>query len=136
MGLKTITALALASLLYASGQSNVQEITPSTFQENILHNELPVVVEFYSESCAPCRHMRGLFEKICSGLEGEVYCAAYDVEQDDDAGEGPSMTYNARAVPQLGFFCRGQPNRQLWLDRGTSESILRMRIEDLIYECR
>ncbi|MBU2637666.1 MAG: thioredoxin [Nanoarchaeota archaeon] len=136
MAFKTIAALAFASVFYTADTSNVEEITPETFNENVIENNLPAVVEFYSETCAPCRHMRTLFEKVCKELEGQVYCAAYKVEQDDNARRGPSFTYNARDVPQFGFFCRGVPDRELWLDRGTAESILRMKMEDLIYECR
>lgn len=49
-----------------------ERITAQNFEEKINGTELPVLVDFYSDSCIPCKRMSGVLAEIEEEYQGKV----------------------------------------------------------------
>ena len=80
----------------------MQKITDENFESEVLNQKGVVLLEFYSDSCIPCKRM----SPVLSGIEetfGEVKLGKYNVNIDSKiAGE-----YNVMSSPTLVFFKDG-----------------------------
>lgn len=114
----------------------VEELAPADFDEKVLGSALPASVDFYAGWCGSCKEMRPYYEKVCRELSGKLYCGAYDIDQDDDAGSGPSFTYNARELPTFGFFCHGKHDTVRSFTGKKTEEELRRIMKDFAGSCR
>ncbi|WP_028587137.1 thioredoxin family protein [Desulfocurvus vexinensis] len=70
----------------------------------VARNDLPVVVDFWSPSCGPCRMMAPQFEQAARALAPGVLLARCDVSAAQDA----AMRHGIRSVPTLVLFRQGR----------------------------
>lgn len=129
MGFRHIIAFAAA--LYA-GNSAVEELTPETYEEKVYNSSLPAVVRFYAPWCRPCRRMAPMFEEACSELEGIVYCASYDTDQETENG---TSRYGIEGVPSLAYYCSGEAEIERIMTVLTKDE-LKSKIEGFARSCR
>jgi thioredoxin len=85
----------------------VQHATDSTFEQLVLANERPVVVDFWASWCGPCRLVAPELEKLASKYEGVVDVVKVDV----DANPGLSMAFGIQSIPTIAFFRKGEQPR-------------------------
>jgi len=73
----------MTDLELSSGQGSVVTGTEQNFEEVALNrsNEIPVVVDFWAEWCAPCRQLAPLLEQICSESAGQMLLVKVNVEE-------------------------------------------------------
>ncbi|MFN8854521.1 MAG: tetratricopeptide repeat protein [Planctomycetaceae bacterium] len=73
----------MTDLELSSGQGSVVVGTEQNFEEIALNrsNEIPVVVDFWAEWCAPCRQIAPLLEQICSDSAGQMLLVKVNVEE-------------------------------------------------------
>ena len=79
------------------------ELTEQTFDPFIGRNELPVVVDFWADWCAPCKMMAPVFAQAARELGTRVRFAKIDT----DAAPGISQRYAIRSIPSLLLFRGG-----------------------------
>ena len=82
----------------------VKNATDATFEELVLKNEKPVVVDFWAAWCGPCRMVSPELEKLAEKYEGSVEVVKVDV----DANPGISQAFNILSLPTIAFFRPGQ----------------------------
>ena len=93
-----------------SGQIEVQpvatpvELTDSEFQSFIAEASLPVMVDFYSPTCGPCKSLAPLISKIAKDYLGRVIIAKLDTSRNP----GTAMHFQIRGVPSLLSFKNGK----------------------------
>ena len=80
------------------------ELTDSEFQSFVGGSALPVMVDFYSPTCGPCKAIAPLISRLTKEYLGKVIIAKLDTS----ANPGTSMHYKIRGVPSLLFFTNGQ----------------------------
>lgn len=114
---------------------SLEEITPENFDEKVLESRIPATVDFYSPSCAPCMLMKPKYAKVCDEFKGRIYCAAYDVDQEEECESPISPRYGVDGVPALRFFCKGNEIESMRMDKGWTESILRYEFKQLLEKC-
>ena len=115
----------------STSEAYVTELTPENFDEFVLDSDIPVVVDFYTEWCPPCRQLKPVYEQSCRELQGKVRCAAFDAYQDY---YGISGSYGVDGFPTLVPFCRGIQGEELhWL---ASETLLMEGMEELVDSCQ
>ena len=104
----------------------IQHATDETFEQLVLQNEKPVVVDFWATWCGPCKMVAPEMEKIAARYEGAVDVVKVDV----DANPRISQAFNIMSIPTIAFFVPGKqptgvqgfrPLEQLEMQFGLSE---------------
>jgi thioredoxin 1 len=83
----------------------IKHATDATFEELVLKNERPVVVDFWAAWCGPCRMVAPELERLAEKYDGSVDVVKVDV----DANPGISQAFNILSLPTIAFF---QPDKQ------------------------
>jgi thioredoxin 1 len=84
--------------------SEILDVTDATFEKEVLKSDLPVLVDFWAEWCAPCRTLAPVIKDLAKTYEGRLRVAKLDV----DASPGVPAKFQIRAMPTLLFFKGGQ----------------------------
>jgi thioredoxin 1 len=84
--------------------AEIRVATDANFEELVLHNDKPTVVDFWAVWCGPCRMVAPEMEKLA-----EKYAGAIDVVKVDvDANPHLSQMFNIMSIPTIAFFRPGQ----------------------------
>ena len=83
--------------------ANIKAVTDATFEQDVLNNERPVIVDFWAAWCGPCRAVAPEMEKLASKYEGVVDVVKVDV----DANPQLSQAFNILSIPTIAFFRPG-----------------------------
>jgi thioredoxin 1 len=84
--------------------ATISDVTDSTFEDEVLKSEQPVLVDFWAEWCAPCRMMAPVVKEIADDFENRVRVCKLDV----DSNPNTAARFNIRSIPSLLFFQNGQ----------------------------
>ncbi|MDB5538413.1 MAG: trxC [Devosia sp.] len=97
--------------------------TQKTFDKQITRDDIPVVVDFWADWCAPCKAMAPIYEKAAEDLEPDFRFLKLDTEAEPEI----AARYNIRAIPTMMVFRKGQiiGQRAGAIDRRTLEGWLR-----------
>ena len=82
----------------------IKTATDETFEQEVLHNDKPVVVDFWAAWCGPCKLVAPEMEKIAAKYEGAIDVVKVDV----DANPGLSRAFNIMSIPTIAFFAPGK----------------------------
>ncbi|NWR60973.1 THIOM protein, partial [Bucorvus abyssinicus] len=74
---------------------NVQD--GSDFQDRVVNNPKPVVVDFHAQWCGPCKILGPRLEKMVAKQEGKVLMAKVDIDDHTDL----AIEYEVSAVPTV-----------------------------------
>lgn len=80
------------------------QVTDSTFKQEVLESETPVLVDFWAPWCGPCRMVAPVVEEISEQYDGQVKVVKVNTD------ENPSIAsqYGIRSIPTLMIFKGGQ----------------------------
>lgn len=81
----------------------VLEPAPQQAYNLIQNSSLPVLVDFYSPTCAPCLMMHPILERLASRRRGEVMVVKVNIDRHPEMAQGLGI----RAVPTFVVFHRG-----------------------------
>lgn len=96
------------------------------FEEEILNSDKPVLLEFYSDSCIPCKRMSPILAELEEKYTNSLKCAKLNVNFGGDIAE----KYQVMASPTILFFKNGQEVSRI---RGTAKKAdLEKIIEEVI----
>lgn len=86
-----------------------KRVDKSQFKEEVLQSDLPVLVEFYSDSCIPCKQLSPILGQIEEDYEEKLKVVKVNVNFDEELVE----TYHIMASPTILFFQEGEETRRL-----------------------
>ena len=87
----------------------VAEIGSSDFTREVIQSEMPVVVDFWAEWCAPCLMLAPVMNELAQEYDGKIKFCKVNVDQNHElAGR-----YGIMGIPTLLFFSSGQVKQQL-----------------------
>ena len=84
-------------------------VTDSTFRDEVLSYEQPVLVDFWAEWCAPCKMIAPLIEDLSNEYEGKIKFVKLNVDDSPDT----AAQFGIRGIPTLLIFHNGQPVDQV-----------------------
>jgi thioredoxin len=84
--------------------STVKHVGTAEFENEVLHSELPVLVDFYTTWCMPCQLLSPVLEKLAEEFEGRVSVVKVDVDKESAL----AARYAVHAVPTLKIFQGGE----------------------------
>lgn len=82
----------------------IVHVTDADFEEKVLKNSLPVVVDFWAEWCGPCRMVAPVLDELAGEVGDKAVIAKMNV---DENKETPTQ-YKIHAIPTMIFFKNGK----------------------------
>jgi len=73
------------------------------FEELVLKNDKPVLVDFYADWCGPCRMVSPIIEELAAAYEGKMLVGKVDV----DANPQVAGKYGVMSIPTVVLFDKG-----------------------------
>lgn len=83
---------------------HVRETSDSSFEQDVLQSERPVLVDFWAEWCAPCKALTPAVEAVAEKYAG----SASVVKMNIDDNPLVAQRYGIRGLPTLILFKGGQ----------------------------
>ncbi len=85
------------------------EVSDSNFEDEVIKSEMPVLVDFWAEWCAPCRMVAPVLEELAQEYAGRVKVAKLNV----DANRETAARYDIMSIPTVILFKDGQVAKQV-----------------------
>ncbi len=82
---------------------NIVHVTDSSFEEEVLKSDMPVIVDYWAEWCGPCKAIAPVLEEIAGEYQGKLVVAKMDV----DNNQQTPQKYVVRGIPTLMIFKDG-----------------------------
>jgi len=80
------------------------EITDGNFEQEVLSSDVPVMLDFWAEWCAPCLMIAPVVEELAEEYAGRVKIGKLNV----DTNPTVAVQYGVRSIPTLLFFKKGK----------------------------
>jgi thioredoxin 1 len=87
----------------------VLDLTPMTFDEELIGSPVPVVVEFWAEWCPPCRAMAPVVQALADEYEGRLRVVRINADDHPELGR----RYEVVSVPSFLVFVNGELRRRM-----------------------
>lgn len=79
-------------------------VTDTTFDTDVLHAEVPVLVDFWAVWCGPCRMIAPIVDEIATEYDGKIKVMKLDV----DENQNTAMNFGVMGIPTLILFKGGK----------------------------
>ncbi len=86
----------------------MREVSEVDFKEIVLESDIPVVVDFWADWCAPCKMLTPILNDVAQGFEGKVKFLKINV----DENTAVASEYGIMSIPALIIFKAGKPAAQ------------------------
>jgi thioredoxin 1 len=92
-----------------SQMSAVTSVTDTSFEQEVLKAEVPVLVDFWAPWCGPCKAVAPVVEDLSKEYEGRIKV----VKLNTDENPKTAQAYTIRGIPSLYLFKSGQVVEQV-----------------------
>ncbi len=80
-------------------------VTESTFEQEVLTSDKPVLVDFWAEWCGPCHAVSPVLDKIAGERPDELKLVKVNIDEE----QGLAQRYGVASIPTMILFKDGQP---------------------------
>ena len=81
--------------------------TDTSFEQEVLKSDTPVLVDFWAEWCGPCKMIGPSLEEIAKDMDGKLKVVKVNIDENPMA----PTRYGVRSIPTLLLFKNGQVDR-------------------------
>jgi len=82
----------------------VQAVTDSTFEQEVLRSELPVLIDLYADWCEPCKQLAPIMEQLSQELEGKLRVVKIDVDHNPMVAQ----SFRVQSIPMIVLIHQGK----------------------------
>ncbi len=82
---------------------NITHITDSSFDQEVLQSDVPVLVDYWAEWCGPCKMIAPILDEIAADYQGKLKITKLNI--DDNPATPPK--FGIRGIPTLMIFKGG-----------------------------
>ena len=105
--------------------ADIQQVSDSSFDGDVLKADLPVLIDFWAPWCGPCRAIAPIVEELAGEYDGKLKIVKMNV---DDNPQTPAQ-YGVRGIPNLILFKGGEVKQQIV---GRPQTHLVKAIDDIV----
>ena len=80
-------------------------VTETTFEQEVLQSDKPVIVDFWAEWCGPCHAIAPVLDRIAEERWGEIKVVKVNIDEE----QGLAMRYGIASIPTVVLFKDGEP---------------------------
>ena len=84
--------------------NDVVTLQDSTFQQEVLKSDVPVLVDFWAEWCGPCKMIAPTVDELATQYRGKVKVGKMDVDKHQQVPQ----QFGIRSIPTLLLFKGGR----------------------------
>ena len=79
-------------------------VSSATFQQEVLEEKIPVLVDFFATWCGPCKMAGPVLDTLADEFAGKVKIVKVDVDENGDLAQ----QYQVMSIPSVKMFVNGQ----------------------------
>ena len=85
------------------------KISDETFEENVINNGKPIIVDFWAEWCGPCRSLAPILDEVSTEVTEGAKILKCNVDENGELAQ----QYGIRGIPTMIFFKDGEAAKTL-----------------------
>ena len=80
-------------------------VTESTFEQEVVKSDKPVIVDFWAEWCGPCHAVAPVLDKIIEERNGDLKLVKVNIDEE----RGLAEKFGIASIPTMILFRDGEP---------------------------
>jgi thioredoxin 1 len=80
-------------------------VTETTFDQEVIQSDTPVIVDFWAEWCGPCHAVSPVLDRIAEERGGELKVVKVNIDEE----RGLADRYGIASIPTMILFRNGEP---------------------------
>jgi len=82
----------------------IVQLSDSSFDQEVLQSDLPVLVDYWAEWCGPCKMIAPVLNEIADEYDGKIKIGKLNIDDNPDV----PPRYGIRGIPTLMLFKAGE----------------------------